>query len=197
MRVPLDSYEYGAPVSVYRAFALRNNIQFLIDECPQVRVNWCAAPDAPEFDADRFETDFTAVWTQDFEHTWIRPDYPTSLDVYALAVAPGYDSGTFTMRLRVVPASSPLNDLSVVPLVDLSASKVADGSGALLVIDEQVRFTDRLDQLGIMQQLSTKEGDFFRSPRVALMRVEVTLTPPPGTVVALTQCQLREFVCQS
>jgi hypothetical protein len=192
IRIPDSSFEAYRGVDTLRAYLLRNNIQHIVDESPQVRVNFMSSGNGDSFAGALNSADGTRIWHATFPQTWTRQDRPTNLEV---RVATQANNAGLDFRARVVPASYSIGDLSAPALFDETAS--SSGSGAEWLIE---LFTD-FDANGIPAGLADSvwadylinEGDIAQV-RIAEMRLEVTV--PAGNGDAANQVvgvSVREF----
>lgn len=194
------SYEYGDPVSVYRALVARNNVQFTIDESAQARVNVMTTPfiafeggmlDAFGADNRSGADPGRIVWHTEFDHTWFRPDYPAGLDIEVVGVVGDGDEGDLGLQVRVVPAGGPVDDQAAPYLISISASTTGPNSACAAA--GLYKPSAPVSQTNIFRQVTIAEGSFARTPRVARMRIEVAMTVPPHDTGYMRSCYVREF----
>jgi hypothetical protein len=192
------SYEAYAPVSVYRALVMRSNLQFMLDEMAQVRMNF-VTPNSGEGPDAFYVGNGTAntvrfVWSMDFEHTWWRPDLPMALDVAFEATVGSTDVSDLTCDVRIVPARSPKDDLSVPAMLTLTATTTGAGTTCVAAgLMQPTRGDPSLDRARIFTPFSVQEDGFYRVPSVALMRAEVALTVPANDSGIIKSGYIREF----
>jgi hypothetical protein len=202
MRVDPESYEFGAPVSAYRALAMRSNLQFLIDSFPQHRINLVAGSTVFESLPDTYFVsrvgagEFTYKWAQEFEWTWLRGDYPTGLDIVVAAKVGAEGVDDLTAVARIVPVFAPYYDPTY-PAI-WTATDVTTGANTTVVIEEQifpeVAPVNQSDQVVVH---GVEEDGFFVAPRTFNARLEIELTIPADDTGFLTEVLVREFACQS
>ncbi len=206
MRIPSGLLALGYPVTAHRATATRNNIQFLIEQSAQHRVNWVAAnqllfTELASIGLDRFMVDNTSgseelrrFWNAEFEHTWLRGDMPAGLDFEITGLTYGADSG-YEINYKVVPASTPPNHPPTTAWIFGTGSEST--ADTTITLEGQATFESGQDQSGVFLVHSIAEPDgFFRAPQTAQMRIEVELVCPPGEKLWLTSVLVREFSWQ-
>lgn len=200
MRQRVDIFALGGPLSAWDATLMASDLQWLIDMIPQPRCCWTAlVRDEIGFDGFYLSTAGgdarSAMWTQKIAHTWIRADYPTGLDVCFAAFVGATGGDDLTLRVRIVPAATPVGDLSVVALLDETAT--TSGPNTTAVIESRAFFSEPVDQSNYFLTHSINEDGEVRAPRQGLLRVEVTLDVPEDDEGGLTEAYVREFTCQS
>lgn len=208
IRLPVGSYANANPVSTWRALVMRNNLQYQVNLLCQHRVNWVSAfPDGSGVNSFWFDTfsgdgvggdsedEFTQVWSQEFERTWQRSDYPCGLDVRVKAAVGAGGIGDVTIRVRILPASAPYNDLSYPAFFDVSESTT--GVDTTCLVEGLIMPEERESHEGRFIAHSILEDGAVRSPKQGLDRIEVALTVPEDDEGGLVAVLVREFVCQS
>lgn len=198
LRVPPQSYEDEEPISAYRALALRNKLQLLTDLSTQVRIN-VAAVSYPGIGFDGFSIDASTterflLWTQEFELSWLRPDWPAGLDICMALFRGAGGSSEAQAVIRIVPASAAVNDLSAPVLY--TGQVATSGASTTAVLEEQAFFSTRVDPSGLFLEHSITENGAVQRVRQCLMRAEVALIAPTGTQARITELLVREFVCR-
>lgn len=134
------------PISAYTAWITRNNIQHLVDQSGQYRVNWVADVDdvtggdggaeitVPGFHPTAHQQGSTTVIRYVFPLTSIRPDRPMQLDIRIGARSQA--GGTVTINADLVPYKRPSQIL-------WSATQGQTTSAtASWIIDELATWTD-------------------------------------------------------
>lgn len=199
--VPFDADAFNAdrPCSAINAFLLRNNIEHMIDESPQVYVNWAGMRTASDCSWTYLgKVPFT--FSQTFVCSWVRSDRPANLDVFVTARTRGSNvTPTLQLRIRVVPGSSPIGDLSAPYMID--ATTTISSTTPVVAFDEQAFFTTpREDLFASFADVTTNDNGTDRIARVSVMRVEVTLediteepNPNEGQVHEVTSLMLAGF----
>jgi hypothetical protein len=198
--VPPTSYEEGAPVSAYRALALRHDIQMYVNEICQHRINWVTQVPADSV-YDTWGVNTTgedaisgAVYQQEFEHTWIRPDWPAALDIKVVGLVGNGGVGDLSMLVRIVSADAPLNDPN--------APALFIGSGSTSGVNTQVVVEGIFapNYLGssptptnAFTQISVDENGIASTVQVAMMRIEVIFDAPEDDKSMLLSVLVREF----
>lgn len=201
VRQPEECYDDGEPVSTLRAFVMRNNAQFLLEQQCQHRINFVQPNGNPETPLGQytFVVDNTAAsalfltryWNQPFHHTWLQPDRPVSLDILVNALS-GDTDGSLSIEAKIVPASTPPNDPSIPGVWSATASTTSVDTQ--ITIDTQVAFTSPVDQAGIFFTQQVLESDnFYRTPRFALMRFELAMTVAADDYGQLQSVLVREY----
>lgn len=201
-----------SPMSAYTAYALRNNLNHLIDESPQIII--CTAAPVrsaalepvalPSDDTSAYYGTSRGVWSQEFIHTWIRPDRPTNLDllVYARTESASND---MTVTARCVPAIYQIGDATAPDIfteagVTASGTTNATGTSEKLIdvkaifTTPQPKFYAAYEQIGAPSGLNTK----LAAVSVAVMRLEIRFTyvapaDYESQIGGMTLCMLREF----
>ncbi len=201
------SFDADRPVSVWPALILQSNIQHIITQKPQTRVNWRACINTGTT-RDGFIVDnsgdtpdlFEAMYCQLFELTWIKEDRPCGLYVVLYGMADGIpaESGSVVFRLRVVPANSPVNDLSVEPILNFSGTLLADTDDAEIFADwikPEPNASLARTFLPLADAVETLEGNInHTNPHVSLVRAEILMTATSGTTsFGITGLTIREF----
>lgn len=203
---PAELGNPDAPMNAYTAYSLRNNLNHLIDESPQIIICTAATTDRPVFplaESNRSETS-RGIWSQEFIHTWIRPDRPANLDLLVYAQT---ESATddMTVTARCVPAIYPIGDSSA-PDIFTEAGVTASGTTNAANTSEKLidvkaifttpqwRFLSAHTTLPNVGGLNTKGANVS----VAIMRLEVKLTYAADASYAtqyggMTLLMLREF----
>jgi hypothetical protein len=199
-RIPPTSYEEGAPVSAYRALALRNNIQQAINYSCQHRINWVTqAPVGGVYDTWGVNTlgeDALnqVVYRQDFEHTWIREDWPTALDIKVVGLVGSGNVGDLTMYVRIVSADAPLNDPQAPAL--FTGSDSTTGANTTCTV-EGIFAPNYLGKTptkaNTFTQITYDENGIARTVEVAMMRIEVIFSAPEDDTSMLLSVLVREF----
>lgn len=204
MRLLPTSYSVFAPVSAYRALTMRSNLQFLIDEFPQHRVNWVSPPDTTDGETSAADTYLvnrigttaaTGKWAQEFELTWIRPDYPCGLDLVVAAKVGATGGDDLNLLVRVVPYFAPYYD-DASPFLFREEAQTS-GADTTCVIDSQVMFSEPVDQGSQLLVHSVEEDSFIVAPRAMMARIEIEMTVPADDTGRILEVYVREFVCQS
>lgn len=194
--VPVDSYDAYAPVSVWRALCMRSNLQLLIAAHSQVRVHvgTPALVGSEFFPAHAYyvpggANGSSTQWSQEFVHSWIRPEFPVGLDITVRA------NGTddVEVNFRLVPANTAVDDRSVEALIEDTEPQASPGvafaTGGLVFFDEVI------DSRGMFEQLQVTEDSVARLPQVGMLRLEVTLTVPAGEFGWIQEIVVKEFPC--
>lgn len=197
-RVPPQSYELAEPISVYRALALRNKLQLLCDVSTQHRINW-VAPQITEGGFDGFgigslTTERILLWTQEFEQSWQRPEWPSGFDVVVAITRYTGGSDEVQAVVRIVPASAPVNDLSAPVLFTSETSTTGESTTA--VVDEQVFFDLRVDPRGMFLEHAITEDGVSRRVQQGLLRIEIALRVPGTSQGWIDEVLVREYVCR-
>lgn len=201
-RLPPASYDNGRPVSTWEALVLRNNLQHLINFSCQHRINWVGAnlvsPEATFVnyygysEIDTGSAAIVSVWAQEFPITWIRDDFPVSLDIEIHALVGDAGTGShLRIDARIVPASAPFYDLGTTAL--WSATAQSSGINTEAVIADLLTFDTALDQSGIFAGRAVTEESVLRSVQQAMLRLEIQVTIPTDEQGLLTEVLVREY----
>jgi len=195
-----------SPMNSYTAYTLRNNLNHLIDEAPQLIICTATTTGSPVMPMNNLYASGTCagIWSQEFVHTWIRPDRPTNLDllVYGQTESVADD---MTVTARCVPAHFPVGDASA-PDIFTEAGVTASGTTNATTTSEklidvkaifttaQPKFLSAHTTLGTLGGLNTKVA----AVSVAIMRLEIKFSYAAaasfGTQTGgMTLCMLREF----
>ena len=206
---PAELGAEDSPMNAYTAYSLRNNLNHLIDESPQVIICTAApvrgtGPVALPSDDTLYYGTSRGIWSQEFIHTWIRPDRPTNLDLLVYARTESV-SNDMTVTARCVPAIYPIGDATAPDIfteagVTASGTTNATGTSEKLIdvkaifTTPQPKFYAAYEQIGSPSGLNTK----LASVSVAIMRLEIRFTyAAPADYVSqiggMTLCMLREF----
>ena len=201
-RVPPGSFASGAPLSVHRVLTLRSNVQLLVDLSAQHRFNFVApVPTESGYDTfwygypDGAAADTYALWQHEIEHAWQRSEWPNGIDLVVAISRSVHGTGGADVEasVRVVPASAPVNDLSVVPYYAVALETA--GEGTTDEIDTRIFFSTPVEQRGAFIEHSLAEDGSFRSVRQGLARIEIALFVPENSSGGITEIYFREFVC--
>ena len=195
-----------SPMNAYTAYTLRNNLNHLIDEAPQLIICTASTTGSPVMPMNNLYASGTCagIWSQEFIHTWIRPDRPTNLDllVYGQTESVADD---MTVTARCVPAHFPVGDASA-PDIFTEAGVTASGTTNATTTSEklidvkaifttaQPKFLSAHTTLGTLGGLNTKVS----AVSVAIMRLEIKFSYAAAAsfdteIGGMTLCMLREF----
>lgn len=199
-RIPPGSYNEGYPLSVYRALAMRNNIQFCVDQITQHRINIVGPPfNEAGYDGILVDTNGeparTFIWSHNFEWTWIRQDWGTALDVDVVAVVGDGGGDDLGMTVRVVPASAPFNDptaggaLFVAGGTTVGVGTTVHVSG--LYVPNYAGVSP--DKASVFEQHAIDENGVRQTVLIAKLRIEVVLNVPADDYGAIESVLVREF----
>jgi len=202
-----DSFADDQPVSAGRAFLLKNNVQHLLDQAPQHRLNLFCAANGVGSTRIRLATDEFIVGARSFPffHTWYSPSEPTGLDVKLVLGFTGLVTGTARLRImpdnfRGFPYATSIGRSSAPTLLDqvetLTATSnwIYDTEGDPLIFDAaQARaVSEALYAFNSAQVEGSKRPTCY----VYQMRVEVTVdveSVDPAQEAAILQLYVREF----
>lgn len=197
-----NSFDDDCSVSTYRAWVTRNNLQHIVDMCPQHRINWTSTAygnyDAMLF--DEYDEDQSSGWihySMPFVHTWIEPAMPTGLDIRICGRVES--GGTLTVLTRVVPhfPGSTIFDTSVDSWWE-GLGTTTNTTSTELVSDifypdgetvggVQKRFTPAMHQFNI------QESGINKAVQVPMSRLDVIGLTTWGYYGEITQVLVREF----
>lgn len=204
-RVDDNKLDADEPVTAARAWLAMNNMQHLIDQAPQHRINWCRDTDATaNFSMNIGPAGDTGHWCQAFVHAWNYGSAPTGLDIVVVFRA----SGSFTAdyRVRVIPHFKP-GGLVPYPVGDLGAPAIVDETTAAASLttgqttySEQFFFTSTdgltaaASSLNVGNIRTIEEDGEFAAPEVHLMRFEFSVTTDePSAAIYIDRVLVREF----
>lgn len=201
-----NAFSIFAPVSCWPSLILQSNLQHIITQQTQVRINWKASVLAGT-GRDGFIVDNTgaeapiyqALYVQEFELTWIDDQHPVGIDVVMDGVVDGLpgDPGVSVIA-RIIPANYPINDQSDGIELFGVATSMNETSGAG-VIDAHVKPGSSAGLSRIWRPFSEVQerpnGDlFFSNPSISLARIEIMLTAPEDTTLfGITGLKVQEF----
>lgn len=198
LRINSTSMDDNRPVSVMRAWAVRNNTQHLIDQSPQHRINWTSSPVGTVGEADSYslfadDGDRTVYYTQPFVHTVLDDRHPCGLDLRICGRVP-VGGGTMTIDARIVPnvPSTPF-DLSLDSYTGTQSGSTASTTGVELINYQwQPSNNDppvRMHWLGVV----ATHGSRPEMVQICMSRLELKIVVPDGNQVDITQIHLREY----
>lgn len=206
-RMQAGSFSTAEPVSASRAFRLRSNLLHLMDSFCQHRINWCGAIASGDGSngtvvgstlLGAFDTP-NVLYEQEFMHTWLGFNHPANLDLLirtAIHVASG--SPEMDVRVRVVPNSHPVGDVSGDAIVDEThtvTSLTGSWSHQAFLVGSDDRTMGLLRSAELPRAFSVNEDDVWVYPWVAMLRLQVVLTNVDGTSPTqyITGVSVREF----
>ncbi len=197
VKIPNNTFADTEPISASQAFLARNNACHLIDESPQLYVNWgrvfltsgAGAPTMsslmvrePQFISSEAPTvanpnflDITHRYQQSFALDWLDPERPANLMVLTdWAGIDATNNEDITCRVIVCPASSPAwsGQNAIFDVSETAAESTLGSTSA---------FIDTSEHLGILggawKQVGTVEenGRWFQ-PSLCMMRLEIMLS---------------------
>ncbi len=193
VKIPNNTFADTEPISASQAFLARNNVCHLIDESPQLYVNWgritlaggaqmssmmMREPQIIDVDSTPYPNpNFLGVqhiYPQEFALDWLDPERPANLMVLTDWAGVDADDGDITCRVVICPASSPLGSgqNAIYDATETSASTVLGSSSAFIDTSEHVGILS-----GAWQQIGTVEenGTWF-APTKCMLRLEVMLS---------------------
>jgi hypothetical protein len=192
--LPSASHDADEPLSAFRTWNMRNNLQHLIDSSHQYRVNWCAAQGA-SLDKINYvgaAQRYQMRWT--FPAIVTRADRPPSYDVRVGVMLSNTTSATHaivTARIR------PMGDGSIVGASDAFWQTVVSTTTAAAhwAVDAQVTWSAARSWVGAVRNYTLDEGTIFRVVSVAKLAFEldVIAAGPTNCIAAVVSAQLREY----
>ena len=200
VRVPPGSFDDDDPVSVYRAWALRNNIQHLTDMMPQHRINWAGHEDNDQqylFAANDYGTPGGTIhyWSAVFLHTWIHGTYPCGLDVQICGKTDA--TGDLNVKARIVPHRNGGSVFNAVAEPMWEDSGITSSASSDEIISS-IYYPDTTPPASHgFRKFVIVENEKARAVRVCLSRLDiewkVTGSIDSTSVSGLTQVSVREF----
>ena len=195
IRIPRLSLVADEPVSVYRAGALRNNLQHLTDMMPQHRINWAGTSGNDQQYVFAANDGITHYWSSVFLHTWINGSYPCGLDVQICGKTDA--TGDMNVRARVVPHRNHATvfDLITAPMWEDSGI-TSSASSDEVISSIYLPGTTPPASHGF-RKFTIVENEKARAVRVCLSRLdiewEVSGSIDSTSVSGLTRVSVREF----
>lgn len=193
--IDVASMDDDAPVSVYRAWALKNNLQHLIDQYPQHRINW-QGNDRTTGDTYEIYNQYgdagVVYYSVPFLHTWLNDVAAVGLDVRVCGYVTG---GTLTVSGRIVPANplgSGVFDTSVPALWEATATTTSTTPVELSFSPGHLYFPD-VSSPAFWAAHTVTEGGFGRTVRVAMSRLDLKIETPDTYRSCITGILVREF----
>lgn len=200
-RDSVGAMDDDAPVSTYRAWIMRNNLQHLIDMSPQQRINWCGATAIDSayvfFSADTVTHHFSQV----FPHTWIDRRWPCGLDIQISGKTDG--GGTTAVSARVVPhivGAGVFDSVSDAYWEDTGVITLATSS---VIIDSIYYPGTTSPQRHGFRPITIVESTKAKQVQVCLSRLDITWTTTdstteyseigPASYSGITGVSVREF----
>lgn len=199
-RTDMDIIRDAQPVSAYRGWVTRNNMQALIEQSPQHLINWMGGP-APQADtflmypsvhAELGDAGTSVTWCQEFVHTWLSSSRVANFDLRVFAIAQEEIPIVMDVEPRIVAASFAVGDAAA-PAIFFTPGATTNQPNGEEAITEQVFVTTvptvELSPFGILEDGAVNEA------QVAIMRLEIKLTLESGTSFpwGLLGVLLREF----
>lgn len=194
VRLPPTGYDNDNPVSAARVFVMRSNLQMHCNLFAQHRINWVAQDEGSLFvGALAPEVDVTRRWAQDFELTWLRPDYPCGLQICVALLRGSGGDDEVTASCRIAPGGSPAGGGTTLWAGAL-ASEGEDDTQVLegFLVPEGGPWSHDM----FVQHAVEEEGE-ARGPFQSILRFEIDLYVPAGSSGAISELKVREFAWQS
>lgn len=188
------SLDDNNPVSVMRAWAVRNNTQHLIDQFPQHRINWASSPAHADYYTIFADSgDRTVYYTHPFVHTALNDRHPCGLDLRICGRRPA-GADTVTVDARVVPnvPAKPW-DLSIDSYIGtVSGSVTSATSVQVLETQWQPSDTEVLQMFwqGVTVPYTSSTAAVVQ---ICMSRLELKLFVPNGCQFDMTMLHLREY----
>jgi hypothetical protein len=190
-----------APVSTFRAWLMRSNLQHLIDMSPQHRVNW-AGTNANNSAFVFFSPDtLTYHYSQVFQHTWIDRRWPCGLDIQISGKTDG--GGNMAVTARVVPHVAGAGVFDVVSDAYWEDSGTITLPTSEVVIDSIYYPGTTSPQRHGFRPITIVEGTKAKQVSVCLSRLDITWTTTDSTTFyveagpcsnsGITGVSVREF----
>ncbi len=205
VRIPAQSLDDDEPLSVYRAWALRNNLQHLVDMYPQHRVNWAGHSDNDQqylFTANDYGSPGGTIhyWSAVFLHTWIHREYPCGLDIQICGKTDD-GAGNVSSDMHVKASVSP--HVIGGTVLDTVTDPMWEDSGHItLATSEEVissiYYPDTTSPVSHgWRKFPTVEDGKTRSVNICLSRLDiewkVTGSDDSSSTSGLTRVSVREF----
>jgi hypothetical protein len=171
-----NTFSVDRGVHAGHAFLLRQNLAHAIDESTQMRIAWSSQRGAT------YGVHYYSIgasqgcrYLEEFPITWLAPDKPANLYVYAIVKCDTTPTTDYSYRVSIVPANTPPGQGASQAVFDQSGTA---SDGAITTITGNVVGIDYVQQLRSAWQVVgfTNDGDAFRHVSLCMLRLEIDLS---------------------
>lgn len=173
------AFSVDEPCDCGSAFLYRNNLAHLIDQKPQVRINWSSLN--PASTVTYFAASGSCSYREEFPFTFLSPTKPANLYVqvgFESVDASGAADNNY--RVSIVPANAAYGDVSRAIFNETSLSGAdrtpTSVSGTIIGTDYLEQLRSAWEPVGLMN-----DGDTFRPMKLFMLRLEIDIVIP-GTL---------------